>query len=73
MSIRHLTSKIICDIIITGGDVKYMTKDTRERFTFRIPSALMQRIRDEAMQEGVSINALILKILWDWAENNKPA
>lgn len=45
-----------------------MTIDARERFTFRIPAKLMNRLRQEAEEKGVSINALILQILWDWVE-----
>lgn len=47
-----------------------MKEDTRERFTLRLPSALFQLLKTEADKIGVSVNACILKILWDWAENN---
>lgn len=51
-----------------------MTSDTRERFTFRIPTTLMKLLREEAKNKGVSLNALILQILWDWVkEENKTA
>ena len=52
------------------GGVKYMTKDERTRFTFRLPDSLMSRLKDEAQSKGVSINALILNILWAWLEKN---
>lgn len=45
-----------------------MTTDVRERFTFRIPKRLMQMLRNEAKEKGVSVNALILQILWQWIE-----
>lgn len=45
-----------------------MTNDTRERFTFRIPAELLKRLKCEAEKKGVSINALILQILWEWVE-----
>lgn len=45
-----------------------MTKDDRERFTFRIPGKLMRMLRREAKEKGVSLNALILQILWQWTE-----
>lgn len=50
-----------------------MTTDTRERFTFRIPSKLLKMLRREAQDKGVSLNALILQILWDWTDNQKSA
>ncbi len=49
-----------------------MTKDERERFTFRIPSALMNMLKNEANEKGVSLNALILQILWDWTKQQPP-
>jgi predicted HicB family RNase H-like nuclease len=53
---------------LKGGDVKYMTKDTKVRFTLRITKNLMESIEKEANKQGVSRNALILQILWDWSE-----
>ena len=49
-----------------------MTKDDRERFTLRIPSELLLKLKNKADRQGVSVNSLILKILWDWAEKNPP-
>ena len=46
-----------------------MKKDMRERFTLRIPSELFKLLQEEAKRTGVSINALILQILWE--ETNK--
>lgn len=45
-----------------------MTNDTRERFTFRIPKKLLEMLKSESEKKGVSINALILQILWEWVE-----
>lgn len=45
-----------------------MTIDKRARFTLRLPEALLDLIGKEAMKKGVSLNALILQILWDWVE-----
>lgn len=45
-----------------------MVKDERARFTFRMPRQLIELIKDRACQQGVSLNALILQILWDWAK-----
>lgn len=48
-----------------------MKKDIRERFTLRLPTELFSHIQSEASRTGVSINALILKILWEWVENQE--
>lgn len=43
-----------------------MKIDTRERFTLRLPKTLFDQLKEEAYQQGHSVNALILQILWDW-------
>ena len=43
-----------------------MTKDTRSRFTLRIPFELMECLQQVADRIGVSVNAYILQILWEW-------
>lgn len=50
-------------------------EDERIRFTFRLPGELYNRLKSESDKMGVSINALTLKILWEWAEvyNKKPS
>ncbi len=48
-----------------------MTKDTRGRFTFRIPEQLLTHLKEEANKIGVSLNALILQILWEWYEREE--
>lgn len=48
-----------------------MTRDTRIRFTFRIPEQLLSELKAEAENTGVSINALILQILWKWTGKEK--
>lgn len=48
-----------------------MTHDTRERFTLRMPTRLYEMLQGEADKLGVSINAMVLNILWEWAEENK--
>lgn len=53
-------------------DVNNMKKDIRERFTLRVPGILLQLLEAHAEIIGVSINALILQILWDWAQKNSP-
>lgn len=46
-------------------------KDDRARFTFRMPEALYTRIDKRADELGVSKNALILQILWDYIEKRR--
>lgn len=48
-----------------------MTNDDRIRFTFRIPSKLMDSLKQEAEEKGVSLNAFILQILWTHVEERK--
>lgn len=45
-------------------------KDERARFTFRIPQKTFDLLKVEAEKRGVSVNALILQILWEWANKN---
>lgn len=37
----------------------------REQTTIRLSAELMKMLRREAQDKGVSLNALILQILWD--------
>ena len=48
-----------------------MTRDDRARFTFRLPVALYETLRVEAKTRGVSINSIILQILWDFVKNTE--
>ena len=48
-----------------------MTKDERVRFTFRLPNELFNKVKFEASKQGVSVNALILQILWDWVDSKE--
>lgn len=45
-----------------------MTTDNRARFTFRMPESLYQVLDERADELGVSKNALILQILWDYVK-----
>ena len=45
-----------------------MKIDTRTRFTLRLPNSLYQELDERSKQIGVSVNALILQILWEWIE-----
>ena len=54
-----------------GVDVKRMKKDARERFTLRLPSTLFSKLQINGEELGVSTNALILQILWNWMEQKE--
>ena len=58
---------------IERSDVKNMTNDNRARFTFRMPEELYQMLDERAEELGVSKNALILQILWDYVEKRRNA
>ena len=49
-----------------------MTED-RVRAGLRIPYDLNTWLVLEAKRQGMAKNALILQILWDWANNQKTA
>jgi predicted HicB family RNase H-like nuclease len=54
------------------GGVKHMQiSDKMKRFTFRVPSDLHLIIKEQAINKGVSVNAFILQILWDWLRNKQ--
>lgn len=48
-----------------------MTKDNRTRFTFRMPEELYRMLDTRSDELGVSKNALILQILWDYVERKE--
>ena len=48
-----------------------MKKDTRARYTLRLPYNLFDSIGKKANELGQPINALILQILWDWLKSNQ--
>ena len=50
------------------GGVKCMTNNAR--FTFRIPNELLEMLKKEASKKGVSVNAQILQILWEWVKKS---
>lgn len=41
------------------------------RFTFRIPNELLLKLKAEANEKGVSVNAQILQILWEWSKEHE--
>lgn len=40
--------------------------------TVRPPDVLRQQLKRSASERGISLNALILQILWEWAQKNAP-
>ena len=50
-----------------------MTKGA-ERFTLRLTGELKEQLDESRKHMGVSLNALVVQILWDWAERQgKPS
>ena len=45
--------------------------DIRIRFTLRLPGELLSMLQSKADTIGVSNNALILQILWEWAKETE--
>lgn len=54
-----------------GSDVKNMIKDDRARFTLRTPKKLFDFLQNNADELGVSTNALIVQILWEWLKDKE--
>lgn len=47
-----------------------MTKDA-ERFTLRLTGELKELLDENRKRMGVSLNALVVQILWEWTESRK--
>ena len=47
--------------------------DDMAQMLIRSPDRLQELIHGEAKRRGVTVNALILQILWSWVEHNSPA
>ena len=62
-----LTPKARRAIMHNKGGVKKMTKET-ERFTLRLTGGLKAQLDESRKRMGVSLNALVVQILWDWTE-----
>lgn len=54
-----------------GGVKRVSKEDDRTRFTFRMPGELLQKLKEQANRLGVSVNALILQVLWEWIQRDK--
>ena len=39
--------------------------------TVRAPENLQNQLKDRAQEQGLTRNALILQILWDWIKKNE--
>lgn len=55
-------------IMAMKGGVRDMTKEA-ERFTLRLTGELKKRLDESRKRMGVSLNALVVQILWDWTEH----
>ena len=44
-----------------------MTKEA-ERFTLRLTGELKEQLDERRKRMGVSLNSLVVQILWDWTE-----
>lgn len=65
-----MTPKARHDIIDKKGGVNNMTKET-ERFTLRLTSELKKQLDENRKHMGISLNALVVQILWDWVKHQK--
>ena len=45
-----------------------VTNDDKVRFTLRLPSKVMEGLKDEANQRGLTINALIAGVIWGYVQ-----
>jgi len=48
-----------------------MTKDERVRFTFRVSKKMLDTLKKQADELGVSTNSLMIQILWDYIEKKQ--
>lgn len=47
-----------------------MTKEA-ERFTLRLTGELKERLDEDRKRMGVSLNALVVQILWEWVNEKQ--
>ena len=47
-----------------------MTKDT-ERLTLRMPKRLKKQLEACSVQMGISLNSLMVQLLWRWVQEQK--
>lgn len=46
-------------------------RQVREQMLIRLPAGLKEWLRKEAGGMGITLNALVLRILWDWVKQNE--
>lgn len=49
-----------------------MTNDTA-RFTLRLPSELKERLTERSEKMGISLNSLVIQLLWQWLDERSQA
>lgn len=57
-------------IVSKKGGVKRMTKEA-ERFTLRLTGELKEQLDGSRKRMGVSLNALVVQILWEWVNERQ--
>ena len=62
-----MTPKLRRAIMTKKGGVKDMTKEA-ERFTLRMTGELKEQLDKVRKLMGVSLNALLVQILWEWVD-----
>lgn len=62
-----MTLKARHDIMCKKGGVNNMTKEAK-RFTLRLTGELKEQLDESRKRMGISLNSLVVQILWDWAE-----
>ena len=67
-----MTPKVRHDNIKQKGGVIYMTNDTA-RFTLRLPSELKERLTERSEKMGISLNSLVIQLLWQWLDERSQA
>lgn len=49
-----------------------MDSKEKEQISLRLPAQLKEELMKEAKKKGISINAQMLFIIWNWHKTNKP-
>ncbi len=62
-----MTPKIRRGIMNKKGGVNNMTKEM-ERFTLRLPANLKVQLEACSKEMGISLNSLVIQLLWDSVE-----
>lgn len=62
-------SEITCYNSSEISDITTRGDEMNPILTFRPPEELRKILRERANAKGLTVNALILQILWDWVKN----